>query len=609
MKTLLIFPPQWMPLSPHFALPTLLGQFEDSGYDAEVMDLNIDFYNKILTPVYVSNALKEGAELLPKLKENIKKYFVKGKKFEEYDFPKQNEIAKASMIGNFFKANKHDVLAKTAFFINKSVDVMKSKEHYYNPALFTNATQSINKALEIVSMPYYPTQITFSSYRNDLLTLDYDKIEYYVFDESTNIFKKYFESVIDEIKSKNADCIGISINSSSQIIAGLTLSNMLKKQTNAHISIGGNHFGRVCESLEKHPEFFEVFCDSMMVEEGETPIIELAKYINNEIPIEEVSNLIYLKNDKVCFNPKVEPKKLNELKIPSLKGYKLNQYFIPEIVMPFPTSVGCYWRKCSFCDHDFGRWYNVKDIDKLIHEIKTFKEKYGITKFEFIDEAISPEYMKEMSQKFIQENLNVEFFCDGRLEDGFTKDVMTLAHKAGLRMVLWGFESGSKKIMKLINKGINIDNRLKILKDAREAGIYNFAFIFFGFPAETREDAMETIEIICNNTDIINSYGKSIFTMGKHTKLRETPDKYGVVGETYQTAEFSPTFEYEAIGMSKDELREINDICTKKAFNAYGNALSFHLLSREILFLYLCKYGIDEVCNYKLKGGDPNGLQ
>ena len=41
-------------------------------------------------------------------------------------------------------------------------------------------------------------------------------------------------------------------------------------------------------------------------------------------------------------------KKLNELKTPSLEGYDLSQYFTPEIVMPFPSSRGCYWRKCSF---------------------------------------------------------------------------------------------------------------------------------------------------------------------------------------------------------------------------------------------------------------------
>ena len=122
-----------------------------------------------------------------------------------------------------------------------------------------------------------------------------------------------------------------------------------------------------------------------------------------------------------------------------------------------------------------------------------------------------------------------------------------------------------------------------------------------GYYAETKEDAMMTINDICNNTDIINTYGKSIFTMGKHTKLREAPEKYGVIGETYQEAEFSPTYHYEAMGMNKKELNDMVDLCTKKANEAYGNALVFHLLSRELMLLYLSKYGIDNVCNYKFE--------
>ena len=406
--------------------------------------------------------------------------------------------------------------------------------------------------------------------------------------------------MLEQIKAHNADYIGISINSSSQIIAGLTLAHMLKKETNAHIDIGGNHFGRVVDALEKYPEFFELFCHSVLVEEGEVPCVQLARHIAGEIPIEDVPNLMYLKDGKVVSNPKIEPKKLNDLKIPSLEGYDLSQYFAPEIVMPYPASRGCYWRKCSFCDHDFGMFYNIKNIDKLIEEMKIFKEKYNITKYEFIDEAISPAYMEAMSKRILEEGLDVQFICDARLETGFTKEICELAVKAGLRMVLWGFESGSKKIMKLINKGIDIDKRLDILRTAREAGIYNFAFIFFGFPAETRRDALKTIKVICDNTDIINSYGKSVFTMGKHTKLREAPEKYGVIGETKQVSEFSPTYEYTAVGMTKQELNEVINLCTKRANNAYGNALSFHLLSREILFLYLCKYGVDDLCNYKL---------
>ena len=598
MKTLLIFPPQWMPVSPHFALPTLLGQFDGTGFEASVLDLNVDFYNKILTKEYVQYSLNKAKELQPILKENISKYFSKDKNYNDYSFVQKNEIAKASMIDSTLKKHGNS-LNRVPLLVEKSVEILKSKEHFYNPKLFQSAINTINKALEICSMPYYPTRLEFISYSNELLTLDFESIKYYVFDNSTNMFKDYFLSMLDKIKSENADYIGISINSSSQIVAGLTLAYMLKKETNAYINIGGNHFGRVTESLEKYPEFFELFCHSVLVEEGEVPVIELAKHINGDIPVEQVPNLMYFKDGKIYSNPKIEPKKLNELKPPSLEGYDLSKYFIPEIVMPFPSSRGCYWRKCSFCDHDFGMYYNIKNIDKLVEEIKIFKEKYGITKFEFIDEAISPAYMQEMSKRFLEEGLDVKFFCDARLENGFTQEVCDIAYKAGLRMVLWGFESGSKKIMDLINKGIDVDNRLNILRTAREAGIYNFAFIFFGFPAETPSDAMETIKVICENTDIINSYGKSVFTMGKHTKLRESPEKYGVVGETKQVSEFSPTYAYTAKGMTKKELNEILKLCTESAEKAYGNALSFHLISREIIFLYLCKYGIDDVCKFK----------
>ncbi|MBQ7287289.1 MAG: hypothetical protein IJW73_05965, partial [Candidatus Gastranaerophilales bacterium] len=86
MKVLFLFPPQWMPISPHFAIATLMGQFENSPYEASMMDLNIDFYNKILTRNYVSNALKRARAKLISTKEEIKTVFKPGKKFEDYSF-------------------------------------------------------------------------------------------------------------------------------------------------------------------------------------------------------------------------------------------------------------------------------------------------------------------------------------------------------------------------------------------------------------------------------------------------------------------------------------------------------------------------------------------
>lgn len=598
MKALFIFPPQWMPINPHLGVSILSGQFKDSPHEASCLDLNIDFYNKILTSENIYNSFNLAKSILINLREEVNQLYDKNIKFESYPIEWQIKIAKYHMIKENLKKYEKSV-DKISAITSKNIAILKSKESFYNPKQYRSALEQIDVALDICSMPYYPTRIMLSNYINKLLNYDYKLIKHYVFDKTTNIFRDYFENKLFEIKSENVDYIGISINSANQIIAGLTLANMLKTETNAHISIGGNHFTRVVDSIQKYPEFFDIFCDSVSVEEGEIPVLELARHIAGEIPVEKVPNLLYLKNNKVICNLKAVPLKLNDIKPPSLKGFTLNEYFTPEIVMPIQSSRGCYWHKCSFCDHDFGLNYNTKNLDKLIEEIKIFKKQYNITKFEFVDAAISPSILKAMSKRFIEEELNITFFCDARTESGFTKEIFELACKAGLKMILWGFESGAPKIMKLINKGVDIDNRLKVLRYARDAGIYNFIFIILGFPTETREDALLTINTICNNTDIIGYYGANRFSICKHTNIKEEPKKYGILNPIYQKEEFIPSYIYEPVGMNKKELDDIFTVCASKTKNAYGNALQFHIFTREMMLLYLDKYGIDYVCNYK----------
>ena len=54
-KMILIFPPQWTPISPHYGLMSLMGQLKSNGFNADFMDLNLEFYNKILTKEYLDS--------------------------------------------------------------------------------------------------------------------------------------------------------------------------------------------------------------------------------------------------------------------------------------------------------------------------------------------------------------------------------------------------------------------------------------------------------------------------------------------------------------------------------------------------------------------------
>ena len=98
MKTLLLFPPQWTPIAPHFALPSLLGQLKANGYDSEVMDLNIDFYNKILNPDFVKNSILKAVDNNQNLLSEIAQYIKEGKDFSEYPLKIQNKIVKYTKV-------------------------------------------------------------------------------------------------------------------------------------------------------------------------------------------------------------------------------------------------------------------------------------------------------------------------------------------------------------------------------------------------------------------------------------------------------------------------------------------------------------------------------
>ena len=462
-------------------------------------------------------------------------------------------------------------------------------ENFYNPELFIKSLNVVDMALELISLPYSPTKIEFESLQNPFFKFNYESIKYFIFDKTSNIFIDFYAKYKDMILNKNADFIAISLNSSSQIIPGLTLTYLLKKNTNVHVNIGGNFFGRIAKELMQHKEFFELFADSVSIEEGEGPILHVAKYLNNEISIEEVPNLLYMKDGIIHSNAKMKPLKLNEISNMDLTGYDLKKYFSPSLVMPYQTSRGCYWGKCSFCDQDFGQNFNVKNTDKIISELKEFQNKYNINHFEFIDESVSPTSLKAMSEEIIKEGLNPKFFMDARLETEFSEQILDVGAKAGLKMILWGLESGSKSVLKLINKGIDIDRRFEIMSNAKKAGIWNFAFIFFGFPTETVDDAILTVRMLVENSNIIDSYGRSIYTMGRHSKLAEEPEKYGITKIYPAEEEFSPNINFDCVGMTAQELKYIQTYCLNECSEAYKNPLWMYLRTREYLFLYISK--------------------
>lgn len=611
MKGLLLFPPQWYPSNPYPAVPLLLGQLKKAGYDVEGYDLNIDFYNDILTREYLSRALEKSKRVLSSLADELKSQddfpFAEldkadcGTVLESYPEKTRSKIKKYIAISSFLKNN-----ADIESVINKvesAVRVFKEPELFYDPESLYQAKAVLHEALEIASLPYYPAQLSIANYYNPAGTAGYAELKEGCYDTDTNMFIEYYDSVIGKIINKKADYIIISATDITQIIPSLTLGRMIKGKSNVRVCIGGNIVTKLLDSFVKNGELIGEFCDFLDYGDGDAGIVDLAGYLGGKLPASSVPGLIYRDNDGLIHvNPPDEQAVLNDYLEISFDGVDFGKYFSPEPVLSVQLSKGCYWGKCAFCDVSYSRKHFVMKTPAVaFEELKHLKERYNIRHFLLSDDSVSPKYYTELSNLLIESNLNIRMFSMVRLENGFTVETLSQMFEAGCRITFWGYESEAERVMNLINKGINIDNRLKILSNAKEAGIWNHVAFMFGFPSETLEEAQRTVDTIESNSELVDSCYLSKFSMKKNAIVSENPSEYGLTN-CRMAGEFLLDNTFNSSGMTAEEKRAFG----KQFRNSYiakniRRLWPYLCLDFEYLLLYVSRFGKNKVKNYRLK--------
>ena len=113
----------------------------------------------------------------------------------------------------------------------------------------------------------------------------------------------------------------------SQLIPAFTLSRLLKEKTGKTVAIGGNYITQNKQDFINHPEIFSEYCDFLMVGDGERSIVELAEYTEKKRSIENVSNLMYLKDSVVVCNRAAEELDFRQVAYADFDDIDFSQYF------------------------------------------------------------------------------------------------------------------------------------------------------------------------------------------------------------------------------------------------------------------------------------------
>lgn len=315
---------------------------------------------------------------------------------------------------------------------------------------------------------------------------------------------------VSRILDSKPDLIGLSLMT-PQLMTALAASTLLKElRPDLPIVLGGAHFDST-----KGDTFNMAQCFDLAVHgEGEYALLEVCRNIrdravrgskgieNLQECVESVPNVIYRNRQtgKVVENPSTGfIKELDELPSVDYDMVDIKKYSIPTMagryVLSMMLSRGCPF-KCTFCDAPItmGTKLRFWSMDRIIRDIKFYKDKYGVTNFVFKDSTFTAKkkWAFEFCQRLIDENLNIKWRCNTRanLVPG---PLLELMAKAGCYVINFGVESGDPEILKRIEKEVDLEEVVDAFERCRKLGIRTYATFLMGNPGETEETARRTI--------------------------------------------------------------------------------------------------------------------
>jgi anaerobic magnesium-protoporphyrin IX monomethyl ester cyclase len=593
-KTMLLFPPEWVPTAPYLALPSLTAVLRSYGHEVVQKDVNIEMYDWFFSDTFL---------IWVKLRMDQQR-----RGLEEREAKNELTDLERDRLASLTSQDAVDVmeLAEQA----AEAKAIVRGEAFYDADKLEWALQIFRDVMQFISAAYFPASLVFYpmesnlGYRSGVSKEILACLE----DETVNVYRDVCRQlVLPAIQKEQPEVVGISIGTQMQLLAGMTFCKMIKQEfPDIHVTVGGNVITRLQEDLPKQKEFFTQVFDSAILYEGEHALVWLLEALAGERDWENVPNLMWYQDGQVRLNSEIYTERTTVLPLPDFDGLPLDAYFVPVRILPYLATRGCYWGRCTFCDHGQGYFdqYRGKPAQDVVREIKALKEKYQAEHFLFSDESYPPALLKKVTQLLIEEEVSIKWTTLIRFEESLQDpEIWKQAVQAGCCTLYYGMESANERVLELMDKHAKKAVIANNLKEAAKAGIWNHVMAFYGFPGETREEAEETREFLLENKRYIHSVELFYFVAYRHTPMVRNPDRFGIT--IHKQEEYDMPLDYyytlkEPGGISCLEAMQLAEEFYQKDFEPWAVRVN----AREHVFLYISKYGTNYLPQiYAMKAG------
>ena len=331
------------------------------------------------------------------------------------------------------------------------------------------------------------------------------------------------------------------------VYAAFRIAQAIKAQhPDIRLGLGGGFVNTELREL-REPRVFDYF-DYVTLDAGERPLLALLEHLQGKRSLQRLVRT-YVRDGEtqaVRYINMAEPDiAFAEVGTPTWDGLPLSQYLsLLDMLNPMhrlwsdgrwnklTVAHGCYWKKCSFCDVslDYISRYEGASAATLADRIETIVKETGQTGFHFVDEAAPPKALKALSAELIQRQLSISWWGNIRFEKSFSPELCQQLADSGCIAISGGLEVASDRLLKLMKKGVSVEQVARVTKGFSDAGILVHAYLMYGFPTQTVQDTVDALEYVRQlfENGCIQSGFFHRFACTVHSPVGQNPQDYGV---------------------------------------------------------------------------------
>lgn len=362
-----------------------------------------------------------------------------------------------------------------------------------------------------------------------------------------------YSEMIKQIRDLSPDVIGISAVVSTAYRYAKELSLLIKQKMPDTVVVVGGGLSAAADVVLSN-----CTVDIVVHGEGEITFKELLKNIENERSLEGVKGISFKNNGKIITNPPRELiKDLDILPFPDYDLLNLDKYILdmrkfvkerdygisekidqrvfdikrsPKFIR-INISRGCV-NRCTFCYRNMPgiRIHSFEYIGDLIEH---FKKKYDIGHISFGDECFGPDkkWLWDFIKMIKERKFDLTYHITGMRVHAIDEGIMAALKEIGVWHIQFGFESGSQKILNIMEKNTTVEQNVNAALLAKKNGINTIPFIIIGYPGETVETLYQTIKFL-QMADLISQTFRPTFPMAMPgTPLYEYARLMGYISE------------------------------------------------------------------------------